>query len=100
MKRILPFSLVLIAVLILAACGGASYDQSRDLIPANGFGGSAPQEAPIQPEFYADAPSAGAPALDESGNSTGVSDGRTLRLYRLRNFGGGNSIMEHLRVQR
>jgi hypothetical protein len=52
MKKILPFSLILIAALILAACGSASENRS---LTETGFGGSAPQmdafePAPVAPE--------------------------------------------------
>ena len=49
MKRILPFSLIIIATLILVACGGANATENRDLYSAGGAG--LPMEAPAAPEF-------------------------------------------------
>ena len=49
MKKILPFSLIIIATLILVACGGANATENRDLYSAGGAG--LPMEAPAAPEF-------------------------------------------------
>ncbi len=68
MKKILPFSLILIAALILAACGSASENRS---LTETGFGGSAPQMDAFEP-----APAAPEAVYEQSAaasNEAGVS---------------------------
>lgn len=66
MKKILPFSLIVIAALILAACGAMSAPQTRDLYSSDNSGGL-PMEAPVavEPEMA---------VVDQAtvGNSSGV----------------------------
>ena len=45
MKRILPFSLVIITALILAACGGASAESPEQFIDNYSVSGGAPMPA-------------------------------------------------------
>ena len=68
MKKILPFSFIVIATLILAACGSARSNVQTEA-PMPGLGGGAPAAAPDSYEYSDALPmaTAGAPQVQNSG---------------------------------